>query len=90
MPGFLVVSVRHVRDHTKGLQQGPLSVVRISNPLLLYPPQSNLVRTCICQSLHYFLHLYNFKLGESHRDHYMDRSGTVQRVEYFVIPRKKG
>ncbi|XP_020620813.1 UPF0573 protein C2orf70 homolog B-like [Orbicella faveolata] len=30
------------------------------------------------------------QLAQSHRDHYMDRSGTVQRVEHFVISRKEG
>ncbi|KAL9955235.1 hypothetical protein ACROYT_G036528 [Oculina patagonica] len=30
------------------------------------------------------------QLAQSHRDHYMDRGGTVQRVERFVIPRKQG
>lgn len=29
------------------------------------------------------------KLAQRHRDHYMDRSGTLQRVERFVVPRKR-
>ncbi|XP_068761355.1 ciliary microtubule inner protein 2C-like [Montipora capricornis] len=28
------------------------------------------------------------KLAQSHRDHYMDRTGTVPREERFVVPRK--
>ncbi|CAH3025922.1 unnamed protein product [Porites evermanni] len=29
------------------------------------------------------------KLSQNHRNHYMDRTGTVQRVERFVMPRKE-
>lgn len=28
------------------------------------------------------------QLSQGHREHYNDKSGTVQRVDYFVLPRK--
>ncbi len=32
--------------------------------------------------------MLHFQAAKAHREHYNDKSGTVQRVEYFMLPKK--